>query len=221
MPASAEYVHRLLQFLAAHGWAHAPKVLGIDDRGREILAYIEGEVPWSLDRQAAVRSDTALARLAELLRELHDLTVGTDFAGDEEVACHNDLSPKNTVYCDSGAGLVPVAFLDWDNAAPGRRIDDVAHLCWQFVGLGRDATPPAIAAARVRLVADAYGLDDRLQLISAILEWQDKCWEGIEARADAGDAAMRRLRAAGGVSEVCREHGWTLSHRADLELALR
>jgi len=33
----------------------------------------------------------------------------------------------------------PVAFIDWDLAVPGRRIHDVAHVCWQYLGLGPGA----------------------------------------------------------------------------------
>ena len=64
---------------------------------------------------------------AELVREFHDLTPGTPLAGDAQVVCHNDLAPNNTVYSPGGSGLRPVAFIDWDLAAPGQRIHDVAH----------------------------------------------------------------------------------------------
>jgi len=42
----------------------------------------------------------ASSRVAELVRQFHDLTTGTPLAGDQEVVCHHDLSPKNTVYLD-------------------------------------------------------------------------------------------------------------------------
>ena len=67
---------------------------------------------------------------------VHDLTAGTPLAGPGEVVCHNDLSPKNTVYRDRGLGLRPVAFIDWDIAGPGDRLHDVAHVCWQYLPLG-------------------------------------------------------------------------------------
>lgn len=53
-----------------------------------------------------------LLDFAGLVREFHDLTAGSTLAGDAEVVCHNDLSPKNTVYRDPGTGLRPVAFID-------------------------------------------------------------------------------------------------------------
>ena len=44
-------VHALLEHLHAAGFDAVPRVLGIDDRGREVLSYIEGETvgdddPW-------------------------------------------------------------------------------------------------------------------------------------------------------------------------------
>jgi len=32
------------------------------------------------------------------VRQLHDLTDGSDLAGSAEVVCHGDLAPGNTVY---------------------------------------------------------------------------------------------------------------------------
>ena len=42
------------------------------------------------------------------------------------------------MYRDDGAGLAPVAFLDWDLAAPGDRIHDIAHVCYRAVRDARD-----------------------------------------------------------------------------------
>ncbi|WP_201787310.1 phosphotransferase [Actinoplanes sp. TFC3] len=89
-----------------------------------------------------------------MLRAFHDLTADTPLAAGGEVACHNDLSPRNTIY----HGDNPVAFLDWDLAAPGARIHDVAHLCWQFLDLGPGRTDPAEAGRQIALIRSAYGL---------------------------------------------------------------
>ncbi len=218
--AAPAYTRRLLTFLEERGWDGAPRLLGVDERGRDVLTYLHGDVPWQPERQATVRTDAALARVAILVRELHDLTAGTGFAAGAEVACHNDLSPRNTVYRDGGAGPLPVAFVDWDIAAAGRRVEDVAHVCWQFVGLGPDADPDR-AAAQVRLIADAYGLADRDDLVGSVLWWQDRCWRGIEAEAAAGDPAKASLRDSGVCDAIRAEYAWTAAHRRTLERALR
>jgi hypothetical protein len=212
--ANAGFVWRLLAFLEERNWTGAPRFLGVDDREREVLTYLPGHVAWADDQPAAVTSDDSLARVAALTRELHDLTAGTPLAADGEVVCHNDLSPRNTVYRDAGGGLRPVAFLDWDLAWPGERIHDVAHVCWQFLRLGPGVTDLAEARRRLWLVADAYGLsaEERPRLVGTILWWQDRCWRGIEAAARAGEPAARRLRDSGAVEEVRAAHGWTARH---------
>jgi aminoglycoside phosphotransferase (APT) family kinase protein len=202
------FVHNLLRHLDQ--WPGAPRLLGVDSRGREILEYLDGHVAWERQQPAEVSSDESLVRVARLVREFHDLTAG--LAGDREVVCHNDLSPKNTVYRSLDGSLRPVAFIDWDNAAPGLRVHDVAHVCWTFLNLGPTAQVDA-AARGIRLIADAYGLADRSTLIDTILWWQDRCWRGIEA--DAGPAG-ERLRAAGVVEEVRAAHDWVAEHRTQL-----
>jgi len=126
MPGNAAFVHRLLDFFAERGWAGAPRFLGTDELGREVLSYLDGHVAWETEQPPDVWSERSLTQIAGLVREFHDLTAGSTLAGAAEVVCHNDLSPKNTVYRDLGTGLQPVAFIDWDLATPGRRVHDVA-----------------------------------------------------------------------------------------------
>ncbi|HEV3399193.1 MAG TPA: phosphotransferase, partial [Actinomycetes bacterium] len=118
-PANAAFVHDLLAHRERHGWPGAPRYLGTDAQGREVLSHVDGHVAWEADQPPEVGSDESLAAAARLVRELHDLSAGTPLAGSAEVVCHNDLSPRNTVYRDTGQGLRPVAFIDWDIAAPG------------------------------------------------------------------------------------------------------
>ncbi|MFJ4648704.1 phosphotransferase [Streptomyces bobili] len=222
-PASTgtRFVADLLRLLEARGWGGAPRYLGVDDEGREVLSYLGGHVAWEPRQPAAVSSDESLATVARLVREFHDLTSGTPLAGDQEVVCHNDLSPRNTVYRRSRGELRPAAFIDWDLAAPGARIHDIAHVCWQYLDLGPSVADVEEAARRLRLIVDSYELSDRQHLVSTILWWQDRCWRGIESQADAGDAAMVRLREAGAVSQVQAAWQWVSDHRGALERSVR
>ncbi|WP_281262191.1 phosphotransferase [Umezawaea tangerina] len=203
------FAHRVLEHL--EGWGGAPRLLGVDSRGREVLEFLDGHVAWEREQPGAVGSEESLAVVARLVREFHDLTVG--LAGEAEVVCHNDLSPKNTVYRDLGEGLRPVAFIDWDGAAPGRRVQDVAHVCWQYTGMGPGAEVGVVARG-IRVICEAYGLDDRGELVDTILWWQDRCWRGIVA--DEGPAGVR-LRAAGVVEGVQETYAWVVEHRGELE----
>jgi hypothetical protein len=214
-PPSTPYVRELLRHLERRGWPGAPRWLGTDDQGRDVLSFVAGHVAWEPEQPAAVGSEASLAAVARLVRQFHDLTAGTELAGGREVACHHDLSPKNTVY--RGTELRPVAFIDWDIAGPGERIQDVAHVCWQYAGLGPGADP-ARARHLIGVIADGYGLDAaRPALVATILWWQDRCWRGIDAGAAAGEPAMVGLRERGTVAEVRAAYEWTSRHRSVLE----
>jgi len=208
-PADAVFVRRLLGFFEERGWAGAPRSLGVDERGREVLSFVDGDVPWGVG--ASPVGDEALAAVARLVREFHELTAGSVLAGGREVVCHHDLSPGNTVF----RGGLPVAFIDWDLAGPGLRVQDVAHVCWQFVPLG-PGVAVVDAVRRVRVVADAYGWGDLSVLVETVLWWQDRCWRGIEAGAAEGVPAMVRLRDGGAVEAVRAAYGWTVGHSGRL-----
>lgn len=219
----AAYVRELLGHFERAGWPGAPRHLGTDERGREVLSYVGGHVAWEPLQPASVIAEPSLAEVARLTRRFHDLTAGTAPAAGGEVVCHNDLAPKNTVYRDMGEGLRPVAFIDWDLASPGLRVHDVAHVCWQFCGTGSPAFRPAEVGMRMRLVGEAYGLADadRERLVETVLWWQDRCWRGIDRLADAGEPAMVRLRDDGAVESVRGAYEWTALHRTVLEEHVR
>ena len=156
------YVVELLSHLERVGFDAAPRFLGFDERGRLILTYLEGDVPANLDGGTA--PDEQLRALARLIRLFHDATAETDVAREAEVACHNDLSPDNTVYRDA----LPIAFVDWDAAAPGTRLEDFAYAAWLYLDLA--AGDVTRQARRLRLFADAYGLPPDTDLAGAVLE---------------------------------------------------
>jgi hypothetical protein len=62
---NAAFVHDLLRFLEGRGWEGAPRFLGVDERGREVLSYLEGHVPWApgAGQAAEVAPDDSLAHV--------------------------------------------------------------------------------------------------------------------------------------------------------------
>lgn len=215
------FVTGLLALFERRGWAGAPRFLGADERGREVFRYIEGRAAVGPEERSAARTDDSLVRLAQLVRTFHDLTHGTPEAGDQDVVCHNDLAPKNTVY--DGAWH-PLAFVDWDLAAPGERVHDVAHVCWQYLDLGPGVTDVPEAARRIALIREAYGLDEldgADRLLDTVLWWQDRCRRGIEAGAERGERGMAGLRASGVVEEIQDAYDWVAAHRRELGALLR
>jgi hypothetical protein len=145
------FVHTLLRYLEAAGFSGAPRLLGIDEQGREILTFFEGEVPHDSGNRPL--SDGRLANAAWLIRSFHDATEGSALAAGHEVVAHNEIGPHNTVF----SGEEPVAFIDWDDAAPGTRLFDLASAVWSFVDVGEGGGPLPEQARRLRLMCDAYG----------------------------------------------------------------
>ncbi len=197
----SDSIHAFLRAVRQAGFEGAPEPIGIDDDGRERLVFIEGEVPippypeWS-------QSDVALASTAELLRSLHDAANGfdpRDLAWNDGLAdpaggavvCHNDVCPENVVFRDG----VAVALLDFEFAAPGRPIYDLACLARLCVPIDNDfdqarlGWQPADRLERLRLVADAYGLDrDGRKDLLAIMEVAlTRAEEFIWRRVESGD----------------------------------
>jgi len=88
------------------GFDGAPRLFGIDERGREILSFVEGEVHHDHDKYRP--SEAKLTRVAALIRRFHQATAGSALSADAEIVAHNELGPHNTVFC----GDEPVAFID-------------------------------------------------------------------------------------------------------------
>jgi hypothetical protein len=158
---NASLVRALLGWLEQRGLELAPRYLGIDPEGREIFAHVEGEVPDELD---STFKDSTLVAAALLIRRFHDATSGSPVAQGCEVICHGDLSPCNTVF---RAG-VPVALIDFDNAAPGTRLDDLGYALFLWLNLGTDGPDAREQSRRIRVFCNAYGVPAGPEIVEAI-----------------------------------------------------
>lgn len=161
---NTNFVNQLLQHLEKVGFDGAPKFLGIDEKNRQILSYITGFVPPDLDRW----SDEQLVTAAKLIRNYHDATTSFELKGEQEVICHNDLSPCNAVMIKE----LPVALIDFDAASPGSRISDLAYATWMWCDLGNDEVSPKEQARRIKLLLDAYDLKKRQGFIEEVIKVQ-------------------------------------------------
>ena len=227
-------VHALLIHLEAVGFAYSPRVLGLDDRGREILTYIDGETvgpshPWP----AWAWSDTTLVQTATIMREYHDAVAGFRPVGDQvwrfgsgslghdEIVCHNDIAPYNIVWRD---GRV-VGMIDWDMAGPGSPSWDVAFAQWTFAplharALAHELGAPVDVGDRLRLLCDTYGLDDRPQFLELIGDRINASIEGIESWAARGEAAFVRMIADGHVARMVADRLELATHSQAWNAAL-
>ena len=131
---SSHLIHRLLQHLEVKGFDGSPRFLGHDEKKREVLSFIEGQVGILT---FAWESDDALTSAVRLLRRYHDCTV--DFRAGvhdwafvypdvtkHEVICHNDFGLYNLVYVKGRAAGI----IDFDLAGPGPRLRDLAYAAY-------------------------------------------------------------------------------------------
>ncbi|SHL21898.1 phosphotransferase [Actinacidiphila paucisporea] len=237
-PASrnAAGVHAYLAGLRERGFDGAPVGVGLDG-GREQLTYVEGDVALP-PFPGWVVADGALRSVGRLLRRLHDAAAGVGFdpAADWDrvladpaggpVLCHNDVCPKNVVFRDGQA----VALIDFDLAAPGRPLWDVAMTARYWV----PTLDPESAAVhypagldqlrRLRLLADAYGLTpaERRELPAVIEQATAAGRAFVERRFADGDPAYTEAVARhGGWTRWDRMQAWLVTHRDAYAAALR
>jgi hypothetical protein len=231
-------IHRFLRALSDAGFDGASRPIGVDADGRERLEFVAGDVPvppypeWS-------QSDAALASVARLMRRFHDAAAGAYPPGPDDtwsdemadpvggtIVCHNDVCLENVVFRDGEA----VALLDFDFAAPGRRVHDLAIFARMCVPIDDDVNkarlgwlPGADLPNRLRLVADAYGLDagGRSELLAALDDGITRGGEFVLRRVEAGDRPFVEMwESMGGMARFDRRRAWWADQRPRFEAAL-
>lgn len=209
--------------------------VGIDDDGRERLEFVDGQVP-APPYPGLSQTDIALASVARLMRGLHDAARGFDAQGltwNDSLAdpaggtlvCHNDVELSNVVFREG----VAVAIIDFEFAAPGRPVYDLAQLGRLCVPIEDDydrarmGWRPANRPARLRLVADAYGLDrgGRAELLTAMNDAVDRIEAVARRSLDAGTPdAIAILNRTGGIEKYDRRRRWWADHYDEFAAAL-
>ncbi len=210
----------LLQHLADVGFEGAPRYLGVDEQGREVLSYVPGEaatVPlpdWAL-------TDEALLSVAHLLRRYHDAVAGFDPTGHAwplpvpdafvtGLVAHNDPNLDNVVFRDARA----VALIDFDLAGPGSRLWDLAAAArlWSPLRLDDDVDDARRGRQlqRSQLLVEAYGLDaaDEARFTSAVLAHHDWSYHHVGEAASAGHTGFREYLSAGAAQRAERTRRW-------------
>ncbi|WP_405657688.1 phosphotransferase enzyme family protein [Streptomyces sp. RK9] len=235
-PPTARALHTHLLALEEHGFDAAPRPVGLTADGREQLTFIPGDVALSPYPRWAM-TETALRSVGSLLRRLHDVSAVipvdaraewprslSDPAGGT-LLCHNDVCPDNVVFRDGRA----VALIDFDMAAPGRPVWDVAMTARYWVPMLDPASATVLhpagldAPARLRILADGYGLSpqERAELPGVIEEATAACRAFVAGRVADGDPVFTRaLSENGGWQRWDRIQGWLAAHREVFTAAL-
>jgi hypothetical protein len=223
-------VRDLLLHLESVGFDGAPRHLGTDEQGREVLSWIEGDVPLP-PYPAWAMTDRALADLGRLVRRLHDATAtfrstsadwSTQWSDPDggPVICHNDLFPENLVFRD---GRV-VALIDFAMAAPARPLWDVAIAAEIWGPLGdphrRDQHPLDLdGIERIGVLARGYGLEpDRAEeLVDVVIQTRAQSIANIRAEIAGGNESwIGHWVEAGGDDRAAADDAWIARHRAEL-----
>lgn len=160
---NAEFSQAFLTHLQKHDFNYAPKFLGVDEQGREILSYIEGEVP-NGDKITLPQIITCV----KVMRQFHDIASLSTLKQDHETICHLDFAPWNVIFKDHEF----VGIIDFDDSRPGKRVDDLAYLIWTFLDLGTSNESDNKQLSSMKEICKAYDLRDVLQLGNALLEQQ-------------------------------------------------
>ncbi|USK52543.1 aminoglycoside phosphotransferase family protein [Bacillus sp. CMF12] len=225
-------IHKVLMHLENKGFSYAPKFLGIDDKNREILSFIEGEAG-NYPLKKYMWSNDVLKEIAKILRLYHDAV--SDFPINEswqpidntpqefEVLCHNDFAIYNIIFNHEK----PVGIIDFDLAAPGPRIWDIAYTLYSCVPLSRlyhSETGNAVyydplrdadrIKQRVKLFFESYGVE-RMEngFLEIVLLRVEALCKTMQRKAKEGDMAFQKMIDEGHYEhyqkelEFIREHG--------------
>ncbi|XKE69121.1 phosphotransferase [Jeotgalibacillus malaysiensis] len=210
MKEGSERIHKLLLHLETKGYPYSPQFLGIDEQGREILTFIDGEAG-NYPAKTYMWSDENLRRIAVMLRDYHEAV--RDFSFDEnwtplpgtpekrEVICHNDFAIYNLIFRDGKVYGV----IDFDVAAPGPVSWDIAYTLYTCVPLSRFylaesgekiKTDPAEQLRRVNVFLKAYGKEFG-NIVDVVIQRLEALCLLIIKKAEAGDPAFQKMKVEG------------------------
>jgi hypothetical protein len=240
--ANSPLVHALLRHLENVEFAGAPRFLGIDKAGREVLTYIAGEVA-GRPRPAWIADEDRLFSVARLVRAYDDAAAtfvpasgaqpdrglpdppGTPPAPPypPELIGHVDITPENVVFRDGRA----VALIDFDLAKWATRADEMVNMMMWWAPLGDpvDADPllqGVDVPRRCRLLADAYGLSetDRGRVIDVAVMRTRRSWHLMKQRAEQAGGGWLRMWDEGAGDLINRRLAWLERNADRLQAAL-
>ncbi|MFE7484242.1 phosphotransferase [Streptomyces sp. NPDC057552] len=235
-PPTARALHAHLLALGEHGFDGAPTPVRLTGDGREQLTFVPGDVAlppypcWAM-------TENALRSVGSLLRRLHEASARipvepgvewprslADPAGGT-LLCHNDVCPDNVVFRDGRAA----ALIDFDLAAPGRPLWDIAMAARYWVPMVDPVSASALhpagldAPTRLRVLADGYGLSpqERAELPGVIEQATAVCRAFVAGRVADGDPVYTEaLTEHGGWQRWDRAQKWLAAHHDVFAAAL-
>jgi hypothetical protein len=229
--AAAAQVRLFLTHLAAAGFGGSPRFHGLDEQGREILDYVDGDVgippfpEW-------VAADEVLLSVAALQRELHRAAAGFRLPGglrwparrlppgaEGSLVCHADLCVENVVVRAGRA----VAFIDFDLATPCSPLFDITVAARHWIPLRHpadiaDARADTDLVGRFHRFADAHGLtaDQRAAVTGMLGVYLVQALDRTRRMAAAGHPGFARMWHDGYEAMNLRSQAWLADHEREL-----
>ena len=141
------------------------------------------------------------------------------------VVCHNDVCLENVVFHDGEA----VALIDFDFAAPGRPLHDLANFARMCVPVddpdsrARLGWDEVDVVRRLRLVADEYGLElgGRAAFVEVLSGTIQRGGHFVRRRVEAGEPAFVEMwETMGGQERFDRRRRWWDGIRPAVDAAM-
>jgi len=200
----SQQLHVKIYILEDQDFPFAPRFFGRDEQGRDILSYLEGQT-WP--NGGSELSDDLLEQAARAIRGYHDVTAGSRLAQGHQIVAHHELGPHNTIFQENRL----IGFIDWDDAAPGTRLRDLANAVYNYVDVGHWANQAAgVQARRIHLMCVAYGWDDPIAIVN---DFEADLQQALRNHEQAGRA--------GAIKIFAEEVDWMRQRAQELRLALR
>jgi Phosphotransferase enzyme family len=229
---TSQATESLLLHLERVGFDGAPRYLGVDERGREVLTYIPGQAAIAPAPSWAL-TDEALISVAKLLRRYHEAVAGFDPNGHhwpdpvpapfrQSLVSHNDPNLDNVIF----EGGRAVALIDFDLAGPGSPAWDLACAARLWAPLRDRRDSPALtrrrSLERLALFVDAYGAssEDRAGMIDAFVPCHAWCYSVVRRAVAAGHEAFGVYWRREGKARADRTSHWLDTHGSELRAAL-
>lgn len=235
-------VRLVLEHLASVGFVGCPRWLGSDERGRDVLSFVAGEVagrPWP----EWVAHEARIASVARLVRAYDDAVaplglpsfLTTDLgpplppevppsaAGAPELVGHLDITPENVVFRDGAA----FALIDFDLVRPATRVEEVCNLLLWWAPLmpavdREEVVADVDAVRRSALMVDSYGLstEDRRRVVPVARGIAARSWFSMRARAEHLGGGWARMWDEGVGDRILRRQQWLAENEAVLHDAV-
>jgi aminoglycoside phosphotransferase (APT) family kinase protein len=119
-----------------------------------------------------------------------------------------------------------VGVIDFDHAHPGPRLWDLAYAAYRFAPITAPSNPDGFGtfqeqARRLRLFCDAYGLPDRSQVMTTLIQRVQFMADMLLTGAAQGDTRMQANIAAGHLAIYQTDVAYLEANQAQFGKALR